>query len=89
MRCQSTGLDALSVRELYIEMLIASFDAHSGYFSADSAREFQVGMAGAISGVGLDRCKQNGRSVGASIAPGSPADRQQGLRSGDTLEATA
>ena len=89
LRRRITGLDALTVRELYLEMLIESFDPHSGYFSSDSAHEFQVGMAGAVSGVGLDLRKQDGRCVVAAITPGSPADHQQDLRGGDTIVATA
>lgn len=88
-RRRITTPDALSIRELYLEMLIESFDPHSGYFSSDSAREFQIGMAGAVCGVGLDLCKQDGRCVVTAINPGSPADQHPELRSGDILVSTA
>ena len=85
-RRQLAAVDALTVRERFFDALIRSFDPHSGYFSADSAREFAVGMENAVAGVGLDLRKENGRCVVASVQPGGPADLQSDIQAGDIID---
>jgi carboxyl-terminal processing protease len=89
MRRQLAATDGLAVRERFFEVLIEAFDPHSGYFSADSAREFEVEMAGSVAGVGLELCKDDGFCVVATITPGGPADLQGEIRAGDRIEGVA
>lgn len=83
------GFDVLSVREHFFDALIRSYDPHSGYFSADSAREFSVGMQNAVGGIGVDLEKENGLCQVARIQPGGPADLTSPLRPGDVILALA
>ncbi len=89
IRRQLAATDALAVRERFFEVLIEAFDPHSGYFSADSAREFEVEMAGSVAGVGLELCKDDGFCIVAAITPGGPADLHGEIQAGDRIEAVA
>jgi carboxyl-terminal processing protease len=82
-------MDSLTVRERFLDAAIRSFDPHSGYFSADSSQEFAVGMQGAVTGLGIDVLKKQGRCVVAAVQPGGPADLYSSLTSGDSIEALA
>ena len=85
-RRQLAAVDALAVRERFFDALIRSFDPHSGYFSADSAREFAVGMENAVAGIGLDLRKDNGQCVVSAVEPGGPADLHSDLQAGDIID---
>jgi len=81
--------DALAVRERFFDAIIRSFDPHSGYFSADSTREFAVEMEKAVVGVGLSVRKEDGQCVVAALQRGGPADLAGDIQPGDILEAVA
>lgn len=83
------SFDVLAVREHFFDALIRSYDPHSGYSSADSAREFTLGMQNAVGGIGLDLKKENGRCEITRIQPGGPADLTSPLRPGDVIVALA
>src|ERR1019366_8169031 len=85
-RRQFVDVDALTVRERFFDALIRSFDPHSGYFSADSAREFAVGMENAVAGIGLDLRKDDGHCVVSAFEPGGPADLHSDLQAGDIVD---
>ncbi|HET7537945.1 MAG TPA: S41 family peptidase [Candidatus Didemnitutus sp.] len=87
LRRNLDSLDALAVRERFLESMIRSYDPHSGYFSADSAREFALDMEGAVAGIGADLRKEHGRCIVSSVQPGSPADLASDLAAGDIIEA--
>jgi carboxyl-terminal processing protease len=80
-------LNATRVREAFWEALLGLFDPHSGYFAADTADEFGVMMRGGVSGIGLTLSKRHGRTVVGSVQPGSPADENGELQSGDEIVA--
>ncbi|MFT3870336.1 MAG: carboxy terminal-processing peptidase [Nibricoccus sp.] len=80
-------MDSLAVRERFFDSLLQTFDPHSGYFSADSTREFHLEMSGAVAGIGLDLKKENGLCLVADVKPGGPADLTTELRPGDVIEA--
>lgn len=85
-RRQLAAVDSLTVRERFFDALIRSFDPHSGYFSADSAREFAVGMENAVAGIGLELRKENGQCLVAAVQPGGPADLLSDIQTGDVIE---
>ncbi len=81
--------EALAVRERFLNVLLADFDPHSGYFSADSEQAFDESM-GATSfqpGMGLER--REGAWEVAYLTPGSTADSSNTIERGDLLEAIA
>lgn len=80
-------MDSLAVRESFFDGLLQTFDAHSGYFSADSTREFALEMLGTVAGIGLELKKENGLCQVSAIHPGGPADLTTDLRPGDIIEA--
>jgi carboxyl-terminal processing protease len=84
---QITTMDSLAVRERFFDGLLQAFDPHSGYFSADSTREFALEMMGAVAGAGLEIKKENGLCLVSSIQTGGPADLTTDLRPGDIIEA--
>lgn len=86
---QLTGLNALGVREQFLEALISLFDPHSGYFGPDNAEEFQIKMRGAVAGVGLDVWMNEGKCLVAGVSNGGPAEREGSLRPGDEIVALA
>jgi carboxyl-terminal processing protease len=57
---QITTMDSMAVRERFFDGLLQAFDPHSGYFSADSTREFALEMMGAVAGAGLEIKYENG-----------------------------
>lgn len=81
--------DSLSVRERFFDAIIRSYDPHSGYFSADSAREFAVEMEKSIIGLGVDLRKEAGRCIVSSVEAGGAADMNSGIAPGDVIEALA
>lgn len=83
------SLDALAVRERFFEIVINTFDPHSGYFSADTAKEFAVEMEGAVAGLGFDLEKKEGRCLVAAVQPGGPADLHGEIQPGDEILAFA
>jgi len=82
-------MDSLAVRERFFDGLLQAFDPHSGYFSADSTREFHLEMSGAVAGAGLELKKENSLCLVADIKPGGPADLTTDLRPGDVIESYA
>lgn len=82
-------LDSLAIRERFFDGLLQAFDPHSGYFSADSTREFNLEMTGAVAGAGLELKKENGLCLVSLVQPGGPADLTTDLRPGDIVEAVA
>lgn len=81
--------DSFAIRERFFDAVIRSFDPHSGYFSADSAKEFAIDMANAVTGLGLDLRKEDGRCIVSAVQPGGPADLHSTIGPGDTLLALA
>lgn len=79
--------DALAVRERFLDAIIRSYDAHSGYFSADSTREFAVEMEKSVVGVGLNLRKEDGSCLVESLQRGGPAELGDEIQPGDVLEA--
>ena len=88
-RAQLAGTDPLAVREQFLNSLLEFFDPHSGYFSRANADEFNIAMAGAVAGIGLDLRAVDGRFFVQAVAPGGPCDLQGDIRPGDELLALA
>ncbi len=82
-----TAYDSLAVRERFFDGIIRTFDPHSGYFSADSAREFAVQMEKAVVGLGLELRKEEGRCEVAAVQLGGSADLNSPICPGDRIEA--
>ena len=78
-------IDPLRVREQFFNTLLEIFDPHSGYFSRDTAREFDTTMSGAVVGIGIDLRSIQGRYIVETILPGGPADRCGKINPGDQL----
>ena len=87
LRRHIATLDSLAVREHFFDGLLRSFDPHSGYFSADSSKEFAVEMNGTIAGAGLELSKENGLCTVTAVTPGGPADLTTEIRPGDLIDA--
>ena len=87
LRRHIATLDSLAVREHFFDGLLRSFDPHSGYFSADSSKEFAIEMNGPIAGAGLELSKENGLCTVTAVTPGGPADLNTDIRPGDVIEA--
>ena len=83
------GMDPLAVREQFLTTLLEFFDPHSGYFSRSNADEFDIEMAGAVAGVGLDLQVVDGHFLVKAIHPGGPGDLQGTLHPGDEILAVA
>lgn len=83
------AIDSFAIREHFFDSVIRSFDPHSGYFSADSTREFAVQMENAVVGLGLTVHKEEGRCVVSAVEPGGPADLHSNLAPGDVILAFA
>jgi carboxyl-terminal processing protease len=81
--------DSLAVRERFFDGIIRSFDPHSGYFSADSAKEFSVEMEKAVEGLGLALRKQDGHCIVTGVHAGGAADLNTEITPGDIIEALA
>lgn len=81
------SMDALAVRELFFDGLIGLFDPHSGYFSPEHAREFQILMQGSVGGVGLGVRMDEGRCMVQDVTPGGPAELSGAFQVGDELVA--
>lgn len=86
---QIAAVDSFAIREHFFDSVIRSFDPHSGYFSADSAKEFSVQMENAVVGLGLTVHKEKGRCVVSTVEPGGPADLHSNLAPGDVIVAFA
>ncbi len=86
---QITTMDSLAVRERFFDGLLQAFDPHSGYFSADSTREFALEMSGSVGGAGFELKKEHGLCLVANLHAGGPADLTTDLRPGDIIEAFA
>ncbi len=82
-------IDPLAVRERFLNSLLESFDPHSGYFSRDSARQFEVQMSGAVVGIGVELRGNHGRFFVDSVQPGGPADRCARISPGDEVISVA
>jgi len=87
LRRHFATLDALAVREYFFDGLLRAFDPHSGYFSADSAKEFAAEMAGGMAGAGLALKKEDGLCVVSALLPGGPAELTTELWPGDIVDA--
>lgn len=74
------------IRAAFFDAAMRTFDAHSGYFSPDTAREASARLSGFSSGVGLRLEKQKNHLVIASVIPGSPADVEGSFGPGDRVE---
>jgi carboxyl-terminal processing protease len=81
--------EPLAVRELFLNAMLGVFDPHSGYFSHESAEDFDREMSVTRVGLGLDMEVADGRVVFAEIDPGGPADVQGEIHPGDTLHSIA
>lgn len=77
------------MRERFFDAIIRSYDPHSGYFSADSSREFALEMEKAVVGLGLNLRKENGHCVVAAVHSGGSADLNSAIAPGDHIEALA
>jgi len=86
---QIATMDSLAVRERFFDGLLQTFDPHSGYFSADTTREFALEMSGSVGGAGFELKKENGLCLVANLQAGGPADLTTDLRPGDIIEAFA
>jgi carboxyl-terminal processing protease len=89
VRAYVEGLDAYEVRAMFLDSTIRSFDPRSGYFSADSTREFELELEGTVTGVGLDVSKEDGRCIVARVHPGGPADLDSPIQPGFEIVAIA
>lgn len=81
------ALTVTKARELFWESEINLFDPHSGYFAADSARDFKVMMSGSVTGVGLVVQMRDGLVSVGSVLPGGPADELGMIQPGDEVVA--
>ena len=88
-RARIVGADPLAVREQFFTCLLEFFDPHSGYFSRANADEFNIEMAGAVAGIGLDLRAVDGRFFVESVYPGGPCDQLGTVNPGDELLAIA
>jgi carboxyl-terminal processing protease len=88
-RRQIADIDPLVVRERFLDTLLEIFDPHSGYFSRDSAQQFDVMMSGAVVGIGVDLRSIHGKFLIEAVQPGGPADRSGRINPGDELIAIA
>lgn len=79
------ALDALAVRQHFFDGLINLFDPHSGYFSSEQARDFQIMMQGAVVGVGLGVRLDDGKCLIDEVTPGGPADLAGVFEEGDEI----
>jgi carboxyl-terminal processing protease len=84
-RKQIADIDPLVVRERFLNSLLEIFDPHSGYFSRDSAQQFDVMMAGALVGIGVELRSLHGKFLVDAVQPGGPADRSGRINPGDEL----
>ncbi len=73
-RARIAGADPLVVREQFLNCLLEFFDPHSGYFARATADEFNIEMAGAVAGIGIDLKVADGRFFVQSVYPGGPCD---------------
>jgi len=80
-------MDPLAVRELFLNTLLELFDPHSGYFSRDHAREFDLMMSATLVGVGVDLQSVDGHFTIQALEPGGPADKQGEIHPGDVIQA--
>lgn len=78
-------IDALIVRERFLDAMLASFDPHSGYFRHEAAMDFEKELSTVSSGVGLTMSIRDERAFVLSIDRGSPADRHGGINPGDEI----
>jgi len=86
---QLDAMDAVAVREAFLDGFIGLFDPHSGYFSAENAEEFQTAMRGTIGGAGLAVRLDEGRCLIDRVLPAGPAEEEGELAAGDELLAVA
>lgn len=81
--------DAQVVRERFLNSMLESFDAHSGYFSRESAEAFTQAITGSSLGVGLD-FELHGEHLHVSrVVEGGPADLDGRITRGERLWAMA
>ena len=88
-RKQIEQMDPLAVRERFLDALLEIFDPHSGYFSRDSAEQFDVMMSGAVVGIGVELRSLHGRFIVETVQPGGPADRSGRINPGDEIVSVA
>jgi carboxyl-terminal processing protease len=88
-RKQIADVDPLAVRERFLNALLEIFDPHSGYFSRDSAQQFDVMMSGAVVGIGVELRGFHGRFIVEAVQPGGPADRSGRVNPGDEIVSIA
>lgn len=82
---QVKAWDAQSVRETFLDSMLASFDAHSGYFSKESSRYFTQSITGSDLGLGLDFTLHKGSLLVSRVVEGGPADVDGRIAAGDRL----
>lgn len=86
---QIDAMDAIAVREVFLDGFIGLFDPHSGYFSAANAEEFETSMRGTVGGAGLAVRLDEGRCLVDRVLPAGPAEEEGELEPGDELLAAA
>lgn len=84
-RAALRAMDPLTIRESFIDATLRCYDPHSGYFSAESARQFSLAMGAETAGVGIAIEHEGEQTLVTEISPGGPADLQSDLRPGDIL----
>ena len=88
-RRQIEEMDPLVVRERFLDALLEIFDPHSGYFSRDSAEQFDAMMSGSVVGIGVELRGLHGRFIVETVQPGGPADRSGRINPGDEIASVA
>ncbi len=82
---QLRAWDAQHVREVFLNSMLESFDAHSGYFSKESAESFTTSITGSSQGVGISFELHEGHLHVESLVAGGPADRDGRIVPGERL----
>ena len=83
------NIDALTVREQFLDAMLRCFDPHSGYFAEETARAFAQDMGAETAGIGIAFTIENRRCIVIAVGAGSPVDLHSELRPGDELVAIA
>ena len=77
------------ILEEFLESIVASYDAHTAYFSKEAYRMFRSEMSLELCGIGAQWQLKDGEAKITRVIPGGPLDKAGGVKAGDRIVAVS
>lgn len=82
-------MEAVEVRELYLNALTTTFDPHSNYMRPANAEDFQIDLSNQLEGIGAVLSFDDGYTKVTEVVKGGPAAKSGQLAKDDRIVAVA